>query len=69
MTEIKTGLTHRELYPEQYEHPYVGKRAVLDDGTAFIVARVVNSRFGLLAITEADQTLAYSLDRIAEVAE
>lgn len=45
-------LTHRELYPEQYSHPMVGKRVAYVGETAEKVAtveRVVCSRFGMLA--------------------
>ena len=51
---------HRETYPEQYEHPLVGRQVVVDMGGDTILAagkveRVVNSRFGKLAIIEGDK--------------
>jgi hypothetical protein len=56
--------THRELYPNQYTHPMVGKVVKVRtnqggkaDGT---VERVVPSRFGPLAILE-DQEVAWSI--------
>lgn len=52
-----SGHTHRELYPEQYSHALCGKKVEVSPGTdgVFIIGtvqRVVNSRFGQLAIFE-----------------
>ena len=47
--EDMRGKTHRELYPEQYTHPLVGKK-VRSHGEVFTVERVVGSRFGKIAI-------------------
>lgn len=47
--------THRELYPQQYSHPLVGKRVKVSSAADPIegrVERVVSSRFGQLAILE-----------------
>lgn len=55
--------THREMYPDQYSHPrcgqhvqvvYKGKLTTKRDGTPVtgIIERVVNSRYGLIAILE-----------------
>ena len=48
--------THRELYPEQYVHVLCGKRvrtSTTPPGkNEGVVERVVESRFGLLAILE-----------------
>lgn len=56
MNRIK-GHTHRELYPEQYSHSLCGKKVEVAPGPAGecitgTVQRVVNSRFGELAILE-----------------
>ena len=55
-----TAQTHREMYPQQYEHPLVGKRVrvgVVDtEGT---VTRVVCTRFGRLAILDGKADKAY----------
>lgn len=63
--------THRELYPEQYEHPLCGRRVRIPDTAAAgvpvegTVARVVTSeRWGQLAILE-----EYPEDRAWSVAE
>ncbi len=41
--------SHREMYPEQYTHPLVGKRVTVGSTVNGIVTRVVPSRFGQLA--------------------
>lgn len=45
--------THREMYPEQYSHPIVGKTVSISN-SAIVgkVSRVVGSRFGMLVILE-----------------
>lgn len=43
--------THRERYPEQYEHPLVGRRVrVPGTNVEGVVERVVDTRFGKLAV-------------------
>lgn len=50
--------SHRELYPDQYEHSLCGREVVvIIDGTERArgkVSRVVDSRFGQLATLEPD---------------
>jgi hypothetical protein len=46
--------THKELYPEQYTHPLIGKTVrILSDGKSprrtFTVERIVDTMFGQLA--------------------
>jgi len=48
-------MNHREMYPEQYEHPLIGKRvrvkpsiALMRDKGEWTVKRVMPSRFGTL---------------------
>lgn len=43
--------THKELYPEQYKHQLCGE-VVTVAGKAGMVERVINSRFGQLAILD-----------------
>ena len=61
--------THRQMYPEQYTHPLVGKlvRFRRDNGFTFTVARVVISRFGTLAIVQGDEKTAYSVENLEVV--
>ncbi len=54
--------THREQYPEQYIHQLVGRQVRIGDKTG-IVGRVVDTRFGKLAILEGDNETAYALDK------
>lgn len=42
--------SHREAYPEQYEHPAVGKAVTTPDGTQGTVERVMATRFGPMAM-------------------
>ncbi len=42
-------MDHKKLYPEQYQHPMVGKLLRFKDIT-FECVRVNKSRFGLLAV-------------------
>lgn len=59
--------SHRESYPEQYEHPLCGKRVRCPiDGTNFTVERVVKTRFGLLAPVPGTDK-AYALTDLEEV--
>ncbi len=54
--------THRELYPEQYDHPLVGQpMRTRDCKRAGIVSRVVPSMFGALAILGNDVQNAYAI--------
>ena len=47
---------HRELYPEQYTHPLVGRRVEVRDGGRVlahgVVARVFDTRYGQLVELE-----------------
>ena len=53
--------THRELYPAQYDHPLVDRQTVWQ-GKAVTILRVVNSRFGLLAVIDPDTAFAISVN-------
>lgn len=55
--------THRELYPEQYAHPLVGKRVKTPANTEGVVERVVDTRWGKLAILENTHGRAYPVER------
>lgn len=47
--------SHRELYPQQYEHPLVGKLVEFEwhgQPQRGVVERTVHSRFGLLVIVD-----------------
>lgn len=60
--------THREMYPEQYSHPLVGKRVmILGSGEEITVARVVNSQFGQLVIPEHNYLIAYAIGSVKEL--
>ena len=60
--------THREAFPEQYEHPLVGKRVRSKSGTVGTVLRVVGSRFGELAIIDTlPSDFAVSVSELTEV--
>jgi len=58
--------THRETYPEQYEHPLCGRRVRVVTGAGFqtdgVVERVVSTRFGLLAHLEGEPRVAWALN-------
>lgn len=59
IARMEAGVSsHRELYPEQYTHPLVGKNAVIVQNgkelTRGTVERVVESRFGQLAQLDTD---------------
>lgn len=41
--------SHRELYPEQYTHPSIGKMATTKDGESGRIMRVMSTRWGPLA--------------------
>jgi hypothetical protein len=50
------AFSHRDCYPEQYQHPLVGKRVRVSTRKGHeeegVVERVVSTRFGLLAHLE-----------------
>lgn len=50
---------HQQTYPEQYSHELVGKRVVVGNEIPFTVKRVINTRFGLMAVPEHDETQAW----------
>ena len=52
---MKMKNNHRELYPQQYNHPLCGKTVRTKSGESFVVFRVVNSSFGQLAMSEENQ--------------
>ena len=53
---------HKILYPEQYNHPAVGKKIKHGDRIG-IVSRVVRTRFGLLAHSDVfNKGEAFALD-------
>jgi hypothetical protein len=55
--------THRESYPEQYNHPLCGKEVrIKTNGTVGTVERVVDSRFGKLAILKGNSVTAWLVD-------
>lgn len=61
--------THRDLYPEQYEHPLCGKTVRIEglDGT-YVVERVVGTRFDQLAtLRELGPSRAYALRTLTVV--
>ena len=45
-------MTHREMYPEQYSDPRIGKKARLLDGRIVTIERFVFTRFGRLMIAK-----------------
>lgn len=51
--------THREMYPEQYQHALVGQHVTVDlhghIHARGIVERVLRTQFGMLAIVQHDQ--------------
>jgi hypothetical protein len=58
---------HRAKYPEQYTHPLVDKFVRMPDGTTGNVTRVVQSRFGALAIIDDNAERAWPVDALVEV--
>lgn len=64
-------MPHRDLYPEQYAHPLVGKRVRVADSTVEgVVERVVESRYGPLVILHAyPPDLAWSITKITVIEE
>lgn len=58
---------HRVRYPEQYTHPLVGKFVRLPDGDTGNVTRVVQSRFGPLAIIDDNPERAWQVDTLVEL--
>jgi len=59
--------THRETYPEQYEHPLVGRTVVVKTpqggGTTGVVSRVMGTQWGPLVELEhqAAEGIAWSI--------
>jgi hypothetical protein len=62
---------YRKQYPEQYNHPLVGKVAEVAGPVKVRgrVHRVVRTRFGPLAILEGDAQTAYAVSDCKEVPE
>lgn len=61
---------HREMFPEQYEHPLCGKEVFVEgvqDPIRGVVERVVGSRFGPLAILEGSGGVAYQISQCKEI--
>lgn len=65
------GKTHKEMYPEQYRHSLCGQKSkvvirgeVKKTGT---VERVVNSRFGALAVFEGDNEQAWAVGDVVPI--
>lgn len=58
---------HRARHPEQYTHPLVGAWVRAPDGSTGNVTRVVQSRFGLLAILEDNDRRAWPVDDLVEL--
>ena len=57
--------THKELYPEQYNHPLVGKNAKVSGEKTFkSITRIVNSRFGMLAVLGDENKNAWPLSKL-----
>jgi hypothetical protein len=58
--------THRDCYPEQYQHSLVGKRVQVRTCTGYetsgMVERVVTSRFGLVAFLDGSNTQGWLLE-------
>lgn len=67
------GKTHRELYPQQYEHRLVGKRVKVEGARGQVVIsgtveRVMRSpRFGELAVLEGEKDRAWSASKCVVV--
>ena len=56
---------HRDQYPEQYIHPLIGKTVQVAHTSPLIigtVSRIVQTRFGLLAIIEDNSQEAHSIE-------
>lgn len=57
---MTAAATHRDLYPEQYNHPLIGRAMrTRDCKAAGIVSRVMPSRFGALAVLGSDHRTAF----------
>lgn len=54
------------MYPEQYNHPLVGKTVAVH-GQVIVVDRVVSSRFGLIAMVKGDVGQGYAVDECKEI--
>mgnify|MGYP003147490337 CR=1 FL=1 len=58
---MKMKNNHELQYPEQYNHPLCGKTVKTESGESFVVFRVVNSRFGQLAMSEENQKESFAV--------
>jgi len=56
--------THKQLYPTQYNHELCGKIAMKQNGDTFTIYRVVNSRFGQLAMSEDNQRESWAVNTL-----
>ena len=56
--------THKQLYPEQYNHELCGKIAMKKNGDTFTIYRVVNSKFGQLAMSKDNQKESWAVNTI-----
>ena len=57
---MKQTNTHRDMYPEQYSHHFVGKQVkVIHSGEVFTVKRVASTRFGLMCVVDGDESRGY----------
>jgi len=56
--------THKQLYPTQYNHELCGKIAMKKNGDTFTIYRVVNSRFGQLAMSEDNQEESWAVNTL-----
>lgn len=56
--------SHREMYPEQYQHELVGKKVSVANGPSGTVERVMPSMFGdLVVLAEIGAAHAFSVDK------
>ena len=60
---------HELQYPEQYNHPLCGKPVKTESGESFVVFRVVDSRFGQLAMSEENQKESFLVRTLEIVKE
>ena len=57
-------MTHREAYPDQYNHELCGAYATTASGDTFTIYRVVGSRFGQLAMSQENQKLSFAVNQL-----
>ena len=57
-------MTHEEKFAQQYKHKLCGKKVETETGHVFTIYRVVNSRFGQLAMSKEDQNSAYQVTKL-----